>query len=123
MKIIINETNEICELFASMSDNIRIDWSRDLTAVDSEIKYDEEAGAYRMSQETYDFWVDYIGKMESDMETRNELCEIYDSAEVDKIISDEMWGENDYSVHHIRYQTAFKRIRDELTPTNIESGE
>lgn len=122
MKVIINETNEIRELFATTSDN-SIDWSRDLTAVDDEIKYDYDAEAYRMSQETYDFWVEYINNMESDTETLKELCEIYDSEEVYEIIDDEMWGYNDYSMHHIRYQAAFKRIRDELTPINTESDE
>ena len=120
MKVIINETNEIRDLIATMSDNVKIDWARELTAVDDEIKYDYDEEAYRMSQETYDFWVEYINNMESDTETLNELCEIYDSAEVDEIIDDEMWGDNDYSMHHARYQAAFKRIREELTPINTE---
>ena len=117
MKVIITETNEIRELFGSMSDYVGSDWSRDLTAVDGEIEYDADEEAYRMSQETYDFWVEYIENLESDMETRYDLCAIYDSAEVDEIIDDEMWGYNDYGMHHARYQEAFKRICDELTPT------
>lgn len=120
MEVIINETNEIRELFVPMSVNVRIDWSRDLTAVDGDIKYDADEEAYRMSQETYDFWVEYIENLESDMETRYDLCAIYDSTEVDEIIDDEMWGYNDYSMHHARYQAAFKRIREELTPTGSD---
>ena len=119
MDVIINETNEIRELSA-IDISTGVDWSRDLTAVDSEIKYDDEEEAYRMSQETYDFWVEYIDNMESDMETRNELYAIYDSAEVGEIVADEMWGDNDYSMHHARYQAAFKRIREELTPTGSD---
>ena len=118
MTVLINETGKKAELTIS-SRKTGLDWSNDLIgssgAIGQYINYDAECDAYRISQDSYDWWEHYI-----EMYTRYErelgsLIEQYgEDAVNDIILRPELTLSDDYDNHSRELQAQLDAIRDEL---------
>lgn len=118
MKFIINETGKREELYI-IDRKSGVDWSGDLIgnsgAIGDYIKYDEDAEAYRIGQEDYDWWVAYIAMYERYADELEALREQYGIDAVDDIISrPELWLGDDYAEHERELQAQIEAVREEL---------
>jgi len=115
MKFIINETGEEKELNIIGANGI--DWTQDLIGGTSDmgdtIIWDDEKEIYKITQDTFDFWEEYIANAQADDEKLEELKSEYDGADIQKIINEEMNGINDYDMHHGVMESIFERIVEE----------
>lgn len=119
MKMIINETG-VQESLSIIDSESGIDWTEDLIgntgAIGNYIQYDKKINAYHISQENFDWWANYIKSAQEDSDKLEELKDLYEYADMQRIIEEEFDGINDYGDHHNTYQEAFRRIEDELEP-------
>lgn len=118
MKFIINETGKHEEL-SIIDTKTGMDWSNDLIgnsgAVGQYIEYDDAEDAYRITQEDFDWWSEYIAMYERYQEELDSLKAQYGSDAVDDIISrSELWLGNDYNEHERELQAQIDAIREEL---------
>jgi hypothetical protein len=113
MKIMIKGTGKLADKELHIYDNNGIDWVED--CIDAgELPYDSDLDACVMTQEEFDWWVDYLAKAQADYDEEQELRALYGSNAVLRILDDEFRGVNDYDDRHAAYQRAFARIRAEL---------
>lgn len=114
MKMIINETGEHKTL-SIIDQATGVDWANDLIgnsgAIGEYINYDEDAEAYRIDHDNYDWWADYIDTLEADEAELAGLRENYDSDTIQAALNEAFAGINDYDDHHGAYQAAFAAIR------------
>lgn len=118
MKFIINETGKHEEL-SIIDTKTGMDWSNDLIgnsgAVGQYIEYDDVEDAYRINQEDFDWWSEYIAMYERYQEELDSLKAQYGSDAVDDIISrSDLWLGNDYNEHERELQAQIDAIREEL---------
>lgn len=111
MEIRINETGELKEL--SIRDRNNIDFTNDLVADDNAIQYNQESEEYEASQETFDWWEEYIKNYESDREEAEALAEELniDESEIYDRINSNM--NCDLEDEHQVKQNVFAEIREE----------
>lgn len=122
MEFVINETGERKEL-NYIDINTGVDCINDIIgnsgAIGDYIIYDEEAEAYRINQEGYDWWDEYITHAEEDAEELAELREELDQRDEDGVSAiDEIiarhYGPADMEGEHREWQNVFAIIREEL---------
>lgn len=118
MKFVINETGKHEEL-SIIDTKTGMDWINDLIgnsgAVGQYIEYDDAEDAYRINQEDFDWWSEYIAMYERYQEELDSLKAQYGSDAVDDIISrSELWLGNDYNEHERELQAQIDAIREEL---------
>lgn len=118
MKFIINETGNL-EKLTIIDAKTGMDWSSDLIgnsgAVGDYIHYDDAAGAYRIGQEDFDWWAEYISMYERYQEALDALREQYGADTVDDILTrPELWLSDDYTAHEQELQAQLNAIREEL---------
>lgn len=123
MKFIINETGCIQEL-RLIDAKTGIDCLNDVVgnsgAIGNNIIYDEEAEAYRIDQEDFEWWERYIAQTEKDAEELKLLREEFDHTDertgtsvIDDIIS-RYYDPIDMESEHYEWERVFKIIRDTL---------
>lgn len=117
MKVIIEEIGKLADL--SIYNENGVDWACDLIGnATYDLKRDEDGNPI-LSEADYEWWEDYISDAAADNDELVELRNTYDRDEVDEILRQEWENDgNDYDRHHLLNQTAFERIRAELTPIN-----
>jgi len=113
MEIRIKETGKLGELH--IYDCHNIDWAQDCIGNNGGLHYDRESGEYRMTQEEYDWWADYLKTAQADYDEGQALRAKYGD-DVAAIIAEELQDEHDLDCEHDDYQRAFERIREELGP-------
>ena len=93
MEIRIIETKELKDL--TIKDTNGIDWTNDLLGNADATIYNEETEEHEMSQETFDWWEEYINNNASD---QLELVELAEELEIDEDtirlrVQEEIWRE------------------------------
>ena len=88
MKFIINETGSYEELV--IRDINEIDWTNELIgnagAIGNYVTYDEEAEAYRINQDDFDWWSHYIDMYTHYLDQVKYLYERHGESDVDYLI-------------------------------------
>lgn len=116
MKVIINETGEELELHC-IDPRTGTDCADDIIgnsgAIGDTIVYDPISTLYRISQEDYAWWAEYLADSERDERRACELAEQYGDA-VWAMIDEETYNPQDYDSHHDARLRAFARIAGEL---------
>lgn len=105
MNVIITETNEVKSL-GIIDNNSGVNWVQDLIGnagalSDGQFTYDDEANAYIATQDTYDWWQNYITDSNT---TAQEVEELAAELGIDKSIISERIAEltggvSDYGDH------------------------
>ena len=118
MKFIINETGKPEEL-TIIDSKTGMDWSSDLIgnsgAVGQYIQYDDGAEAYRINQDDFTWWSEYIAMYERCQEQLEALRDQYGSDVVDDIMNrPDLWLSDDYSDHERELQAQIEAVRSEL---------
>lgn len=117
MTLIINETGERKDLTCIIDG---IDCAQDIIgnsgAIGGYIVYDNDAEVYRISQDDYDWWDEYLTHYREDYEAICELKSEYGAEAVDEIVNDEREYDNDYDDHHRTNERIMERVRAELRP-------
>jgi len=114
----IIETGEIKTL--SIRDERGIDWTNDLIGntgamQDGQFTWSEQDNAYLVSQDTYDWWAQYIADTEQTDADIVELADKYDIqvSDIKDRIAVEMDGINDYDDHRATAVRAMEDIENE----------
>lgn len=118
MKFIINETGKIEDL-TIIDTKTGTDWSNDLIgnsgAIGAYIHYDDAADAYRINQEDFNWWSEYISMYERYQEELDTLRDQYGADAVNDIIyRPEHCLSDDYTAHEQELQDLISSIKDEL---------
>ena len=120
MEFRIKGTNEIVEL--KVYDKNGVEWTRDLIggsgALGDYIHWDENDEIYVISQDDYDWWVNYIKEYEEGegefKKLKRDLHQKYDWEQVNDILSTEYYsqlGNDDYNSHANERRMAIEEIR------------
>ena len=123
MEFIINGTNERKEL-RYIDARTGVDCIGDVIgnsgAIGDYITYDEDAEAYRINQEDYEWWDEYITHAQEDAEELARLREEFDQRDdytgqsaIDGIVS-RYYAPIDMEAEHSEWQQIFEIIREEL---------
>lgn len=123
MEFIINGTNERKELHY-IDARTGVDCINDVIgnsgAIGDYITYDEEAEVYRINQEDYEWWDEYITQAQEDAEELARLREEFDQRDeytgqyaIDGIVS-RYYAPIDMDAEHSEWQRVFEIIREEL---------
>lgn len=123
MEFIINGTNERKELHY-IDARTGVDCINDVIgnsgAIGDYITYDEDAGVYRINQEDYEWWDEYITYAQEDAEELARLREELDQRDeytgqyaIDGIVS-RNYAPIDMDAEHSEWQRVFEIIREEL---------
>ncbi len=123
MEFIINGTNERKELHY-IDARTGVDCINDVIgnsgAIGDYITYDEDAGVYRINQEDYEWWDEYITQAQEDAEELARLREEFDQRDeytgqyaIDGIVS-RNYAPIDMDAEHSEWQRVFEIIREEL---------
>lgn len=123
MEFIINGTNERKELHY-IDARTGVDCINDLIgnsgAIGDYITYDEDAGVYRINQEDYEWWGEYITYAQEDAEELARLREELDQRDeytgqsaIDGIVS-RHYAPIDMDAEHSEWQRVFEIIREGL---------
>ena len=123
MRIKIQETGEVMGLSIIDTDN-GVDWILDLIGNSGDdYEYDQDVEATIMTQEAYDFWVEYIKHFGADKEEIEALeaaihakyhADDEGNSQAQEIIN-ELYAEmepNDMTDEHMRKQAGMKLIRE-----------
>ncbi|MCB2308884.1 hypothetical protein LGL08_20635 [Clostridium estertheticum] len=113
MEIRINETKELKNLTIIGANGI--DWTNDLLGNADATTYNEETEEHEMSQETFDWWNEYINNNIMD---ELELVALADELEIEEDIirlrvQEAVGGSNDMGDEHMITQNVFAEIREE----------
>lgn len=123
MEFIINGTNERKELHY-IDARTGVDCINDVIgnsgAIGDYITYDEDAGVYRINQEDYEWWDEYITYAQEDAEELARLREEFDQRDeytgqyaIDGIVS-RHYAPIDMDAEHSEWQRVFDIIREAL---------
>jgi hypothetical protein len=123
MEFIINGTNERKELHY-IDARTGVDCINDVIgnsgAIGDYITYDEDAGVYRINQEDYEWWDEYITYAQEDAEELARLREELDQRDeytgqyaIDGIVS-RNYAPIDMDAEHSEWQRVFDIIREAL---------
>lgn len=123
MEFIINGTNERKELHY-IDARTGVDCINDVIgnsgAIGDYITYDEDAGVYRINQEDYEWWDEYITQAQEDAEELARLREEFDQRDeytgqyaIDGIVS-RNYAPIDMDAEHSEWQRVFEIIKEEL---------
>lgn len=113
MKIRIIETNKVEEL--EIVDNNGISWTEDLLGNHDATTYNTETEEYEMTQDDFEWWVEYIDNYNSDKEKIEQLAlelDINESEIYDKI-NEQLT--NDLDMEHAIKQDVIEEFRSRLT--------
>ena len=118
MEFIINETGKLEEL-TIIDPQTGMDWSNDLIgnsgAVGQYIQYDDAEDAYRINQEDFDWWAEYISMYKRYQDELASLKEQYGADAInDVLVRPELSLSNDYNAHEQELQTIVEIIHNEL---------
>lgn len=117
MDVIINETGkreELTLIDAKTGQDMSGDIIGNSGAVGDYIAYDDAEGCYRMSQEDYQWWADYLSMTARYNDQLNELRDKYGPAVDDIIARPELWLGEDYTQHEHELQVQIDAVICEL---------